>query len=149
LTEAAPTTPDSRAANSQAAPLPERAVIHKGGALAPPLGKILMVSARNGLAKVTMNAAPLSGLISVLMDVAGRQIVDETGLKGTYDITLQFLREDDIYGWPRPAVMGALSDSSGPSIFTALQEQLGLNLESKKGPVDVLVVDHIEAPSPK
>jgi uncharacterized protein (TIGR03435 family) len=55
-------------------------------------------------------------------------IVDKTGLTGTFDFTLQW------------------SDSEGPSLFTALQEQLGLKLEPQKVPTGVLVIDHIEKP---
>jgi uncharacterized protein (TIGR03435 family) len=64
-----------------------------------------------------------------------RLIVDKTGLAGDYDFTLNSSSSID-------------SDSTAPSIFTAIQEQLGLKLESTKGPVEVLVIDHIEKPSP-
>jgi uncharacterized protein (TIGR03435 family) len=70
-----------------------------------------------------------------------RQVYDHTGLAGNYDFTLTFepLRSADT---------GAESGPSGrPSIFTALQEQLGLKLEPIKGPVDTVVVDHAERPS--
>ena len=60
-------------------------------------------------------------------------VTDGTGLKGKYDITLYWVTE------LRPS-----ADEPGPTIFQALQEQLGLKLESRKGPVDMLVVDHIE-----
>ena len=58
-------------------------------------------------------------------------VVDKTGIDGRYDFDLTF---------------GA-DDQSGPSIFTALQEQLGLKLESQKLPTRVLVIDHVERPS--
>jgi uncharacterized protein (TIGR03435 family) len=64
--------------------------------------------------------------------------VDKTGLTGKYDLTLTYSPDDG------PA---AASDSSAPSLFTALQEQLGLRLQPAKGPVETLVVDHVEMPT--
>jgi uncharacterized protein (TIGR03435 family) len=69
-------------------------------------------------------------------------VIDKTGLTGLYDLTLTWT-SDSTVGSPASA-----DDSpSSPSIFTALEEQLGLKLESAKGPVKVLVIDHIEKPS--
>jgi uncharacterized protein (TIGR03435 family) len=67
----------------------------------------------------------------------GRIVLDETGLKGKYDFTLKWTPDEE---------RGAAD--AGPSIFTAVQEQLGLKLESTTGPIDTIVVDHIERPSP-
>jgi uncharacterized protein (TIGR03435 family) len=67
-------------------------------------------------------------------------VVDKTNLTGKYDIDLEWT--------PEPALMQSTPpEPAGPSIFTALQEQLGLKLESAKGPVKTLVIDHIERPS--
>ena len=66
-----------------------------------------------------------------------RPVLDRTGLTGTYDFTLAW---DPAYGSQR-------ADPEAPSIFTALQEQLGLKLESQKAPVEVFVIDHAEKPS--
>jgi uncharacterized protein (TIGR03435 family) len=68
-----------------------------------------------------------------------RPVVDKTGLTGTYEINLTYT----------PATRANLSepDLSDISIFTAVQEQLGLKLEPQKGTVEVLVVDHVEKPS--
>ena len=66
----------------------------------------------------------------------GHIVQNKTGLTGVYDFTLRY--SDDL-------ATGA--DSSVPSIFTALQEQLGLKLENAKAPVDVIVIDHVERPS--
>jgi uncharacterized protein (TIGR03435 family) len=63
-----------------------------------------------------------------------RPVIDATELKGTYDFTLRWIMEGS----------GPSSEETGPNIFRALQEQLGLKLESKKSMVDVLVVDHVE-----
>lgn len=75
----------------------------------------------------------------------GRFVVDKTGLEGKYDLTLKWSPDN------RSAAMTDPSNESaaplGPSIFTALQEQLGLKLESTKAPVQTLVIDHIEQPS--
>ena len=73
-----------------------------------------------------------------------RLIVDRTGLDGPYDLTLRFTPENippgNVPGLPP-------IDPNGPSIFTALQEQLGLKLDSQRAPVNVLVVDRAERPT--
>ena len=68
----------------------------------------------------------------------GRTVVDKTGLSGVYNITLTFSRQD-IALQPQPGQPAP--EPSAPSVFTALQEQLGLKLEAGKGPVEVIVVD--------
>jgi uncharacterized protein (TIGR03435 family) len=78
-----------------------------------------------------------------LSRATGRQVFDKTGLTGMYDFNLEFAQDARGAGPDSPNP----PDSSAPSIFTALQEQLGLKLESAKGPVDQLVLDHIERPS--
>jgi uncharacterized protein (TIGR03435 family) len=79
----------------------------------------------------------LSDLASAIADAVGRKIIDKTGLTGSADITLKWTDDVD-------------AQQGGPnviSIFTALEEQLGLKLRSSKGPVDTLVIDHVEMPS--
>jgi uncharacterized protein (TIGR03435 family) len=69
-------------------------------------------------------------------------VIDKTGLTGTFDVTLKWTPDELLNA-------GAASvDSEAGSIFTALQEQLGLRLESQKGPVSVLVIDSAERASP-
>jgi len=88
-------------------------------------------------------------------DVLGRSVVDKTEFKGTFDVHLEFARDESLAaGILRDAAPGGPGgappqpgDSSAPSIFTAVQEQLGLKLESGKGPVEVIVIDHAEKPS--
>ena len=67
-----------------------------------------------------------------------RPLIDKTGLQGLYDVTLQWS--------PEPAQSTRPSDF--PSLFTAVQEQLGLKLQATKAPVEVLVIDHVERPTP-
>jgi uncharacterized protein (TIGR03435 family) len=77
----------------------------------------------------------------------GRVVIDKTGIAGRYDVTLKWT-PDTGAAPTNSGTEGTTSPSdSGPSIFTAIQEQLGLKLESTKGPVQVLVIDHIEMPS--
>ena len=83
-----------------------------------------------------------------------RIVVDQTGLKGKYDVSLRWDPDHNLMGTDagpenvKSAAPNAPSrESSIPSIFTALQEQLGLKLEPTKGPVDMIIIDHIERPS--
>jgi bla regulator protein blaR1 len=91
---------------------------------------------------------PIADLVRLLSQQLGRTVLDKTGLTGKYDFTLNWT-PDENQGPPVPpgADNAPPPDSSGPSIFTAVQEQLGLKLESQKGPVKILVVDHGEKPS--
>jgi uncharacterized protein (TIGR03435 family) len=89
--------------------------------------------------------AAISQLADALSRLTDRIVVDKTGLTGEYDINLDFTREQ---GQLQAPLEGApRQDPNGPSLFTALQEQLGLKLESQKGPVDMIVIDHIARPS--
>ena len=96
---------------------------------------------------------PLASLAELLSRQLGRTVTDQTGLKGNYDFKLQWTPDQMPAAMPRGSVANSGTDafpspeSSGPSLFTAIQEQLGLKLESHKGRVDVLVIDHIERPS--
>jgi len=75
-------------------------------------------------------------------DELGRIVIDNTGLNGRYDLTLKWTPDLGT----APTINGE-PDTSAPSIFTAIQEQVGLKLEPTKGPVHVLVIDHAEMPS--
>jgi uncharacterized protein (TIGR03435 family) len=93
---------------------------------------------------------PLPEIVTALSRTLGRPVIDQTGLTGKYDIKLEWTPDKSQVqlgpgdpGAPQPPP----SDTSGPSIYTALQEQLGLKLESQKGPVEVLTIDHVEHPS--
>jgi uncharacterized protein (TIGR03435 family) len=79
-----------------------------------------------------------------LGQVLDRPVLDLTKLKGGYDFDLAYTREPPP-NLPEGALLnGEPVDTSGPSIFEALQKQLGLKLERQKGPVDVMVIDHVE-----
>jgi uncharacterized protein (TIGR03435 family) len=96
--------------------------------------------ANGGRGFVDVVASPLSELTIRLSALLGRPVVDMTGEKRKFDFHLRWTPDDTQTG-----ADSAVSDS--PSLFTALQEQLGLKLESRKVPVDVLVVDHAALPS--
>jgi uncharacterized protein (TIGR03435 family) len=76
----------------------------------------------------------------------GRNVIDGTGLDGTFDVHLKWTMEAPA-SLDAPGDPSAAQSSGSPSILTAIQEQLGLKLESAKGPVEVLVIDHIEKAS--
>ena len=92
--------------------------------------------------KLTATGIPTANLCTFLSRRLHRQVRDKTGLTGLYDFVLQ---------WSPDEASGESADASGasqaPSLFTALQEQLGLKLESTKGPVPTIIVDHVEMPS--
>jgi uncharacterized protein (TIGR03435 family) len=87
--------------------------------------------------KIVLQGASLSVLANLLSSQGlSHAVVDKTGLTGQYAITLRWSPDD----------IGS-SDASLPSLFTALQEQLGLKLEYNKNPIDIVVIDHIDKPS--
>jgi uncharacterized protein (TIGR03435 family) len=107
-----------------------------------------------GFGEIRGGARPLTLLASMLAQVVQRPVVDRTELAGGFDFDLRWT-PDTLPARPpgTPAdqpfrMNGVEIDPNGPSIFTAVQEQLGLKLESTRGPVDVLVVDHVERPAP-
>jgi hypothetical protein len=90
-------------------------------------------------------------LLDPLSRFTGQTVLDKTNLTGKYDVDVQYTPEQGQFQTPPPGAPGMPQlppiDPNGPSLFTALQEQLGLKLESQKGPVEIIVVDHIERPS--
>jgi len=89
-------------------------------------------------------AEELSSMLAIQPEVTGRMVVNKTGLTGKYDFMLKWTPDTG-----SSMANGSTSpDSSEPSLFTAIQEQLGLKLEAQKSPVDVIVIDSIETPSP-
>jgi bla regulator protein BlaR1 len=90
---------------------------------------------------------PMSMLAGQLRRLLGRPVHDETGLTGEYDFKLEWTPDEPPANAGTAEARTAPPDRTGPSIFTALQEQLGLRLESRKGVVAVLVVDRVERPS--
>jgi uncharacterized protein (TIGR03435 family) len=88
---------------------------------------------QKGVGTLTWKSVPLAQFAELLSQLTGRVVTDATGLAGTFDLDLQW--SDD-------------PGADAPSILTAVREQLGLRLEPKRVSVDVLIVDHIERPTP-
>ena len=76
----------------------------------------------------------------------GDPVVDRSGLTGSFDVTLHFTPEQIPAPDRLPSFVPPI-DPNGPSIFTAVQEELGLKLDPQRGPVDVLVIDRVERPT--
>jgi uncharacterized protein (TIGR03435 family) len=98
-----------------------------------------------GPGTLSAGSTTMSTLAAVLTasGAVERVVVDRTGLTGHFDIELRWTPT----ALPPAAASGDDLASDAPSIFTAAQEQLGLKLESTTGPVDVLVIDHVEHPT--
>lgn len=102
--------------------------------------------------RLTTQGANMPGLAAQLANVVGRTVVDRTGLTGIYDLMLEWAPDENQvanfqaigvpegFGAPAP-------DWQGPTLFTALEEQLGLKLESQKGPVEMFTIERAERPS--
>jgi len=117
-------------------------------------GPMMMMNGRGHLNAKMMG---MSGLVNMLSNQLDRPVLDETGLKGNYDFTLDWTPDESqrpnfIPGLPPPppgageghAPSASNPEANGVSLFTAVQSQLGLKLDAKKGPVELIVVDHVE-----
>jgi uncharacterized protein (TIGR03435 family) len=96
---------------------------------------VLAMVALGGTEIATGKAVPIANLVRNLTGFLSCPVLDKTGLTGVYDIKLQWTEDNN------------QTDPNGPSLFTAIQDQLGLKLESRKGPAEVIVIDHVERPS--
>jgi len=93
-----------------------------------------------GRGRFKLEDAPVSMLANQLGYALDRPVIDKTGLTGKYDLSLKWTPDNQ-------PPSDKSSEDQAPGLFTAVQEQLGLKLESSKGPVDTLVIDHIEMPT--
>ena len=111
-------------------------VINKGGSKMPDAhdGPVSAPAGVQGQLRVVSNRMPMSDLVSILSRYMKAFVVDQTGLAGDFEVKLVWTPDD------RPIP----DDERGASVFTAVEEQLGLKLVSRKGPMEVLVVDRAE-----
>jgi uncharacterized protein (TIGR03435 family) len=148
---ATPPSPDSSAPPGPGGP--PRA--DKDGYPILPSGGRSMMAMTPGRARMQGVRETTDQLARRLSSLVGRPVTDSTGLTGKYDYVLSFAPEEGrgmIAGVPPPppgadgpgGAFASPPQDAGPTIFTALQEQLGLRLDQKKGPVDLLIVDHVE-----
>jgi uncharacterized protein (TIGR03435 family) len=142
--EVQPPPPDAKPPDSGANPKPG-----EPGAERPQQRRMLRYMGRGHL---EAEGSDTRMLARVLSQQLGRTVIDKTGLTGSYDYTLQWTPDDASPPMPGGADGGAPhndsgTDAVGPSLFTAVREQLGLKLESTRGMSDVIVVDHIDLPS--
>jgi uncharacterized protein (TIGR03435 family) len=100
------------------------------------------------LDRIQAAGVELSALVNELQAEVGRRIVDRTGVTGTFTVTLEFAPNLAAFDTGPVIAQPSATVTPGLSIFTALQEQLGLRLVSARGPVDVLVVERVERPTP-
>ena len=95
-------------------------------------GRVASTLEAPGIGKITGRRVSISQLSDSLQRILDAFVVDETGLAATYDFSFRYARDDRV------------TDSDVPSLPVAMQRELGLKLEKRKGPVEMLVVDHID-----
>lgn len=122
-------------------------VVAKGGPKLSPAQDLSRhgVDFRDGGLILLGHAATMEEVAEALSFRVQRPVTDRTGLDGRYDFRVEFTPDESIprFGEEKPAS----GDPDGSSLFTALQEQIGLRLQSGKGPIGIIVVDHVERPT--
>jgi uncharacterized protein (TIGR03435 family) len=127
-------------------------VVERGGAKFKDSTAGTGFEVRLGRGHISLKKARLTALATQLTRQLGRQVVDKTNLTGEYDLALDWTpaagESSAIPGQPGPPPeIQSDGDDLKPSIFTALQAQLGLRLQATKAPLDVLIIDRVERPS--
>ena len=101
-----------------------------------------------GLGNLVVRNATIADFAGVMQTTAlDRPVLDQTELKGRYDFTLNWTPDEAQFGGRGGQVPPPANGTAPPDLFTAMQQQLGLKMDSVKAPVDVLVIDHVEKPS--
>jgi uncharacterized protein (TIGR03435 family) len=105
---------------------------------------------KDGLVQLRLGSVGMPTLISQTRarEAMGRLVVDRTGLQGRFDVELDYVPDQTQALPPGQEQARSGAGASGPSLTTALREQLGFRFEKRKEPVDVLVIDHVEMPTP-
>lgn len=119
----------------------------QGKSVAPTASGVVPCAIRAVRGRVHASAIDIEQLAGVLSRLVDKPVVDRTGLSGNYDVTLDFRPDFQTAFNIPPEPFEAAADPDAPSIFTAIQEQLGLRLESTRGPIDVLLIDRAERPT--
>jgi uncharacterized protein (TIGR03435 family) len=101
-----------------------------------PGGTNLDIGGKNNEQHIIGAGVSMEALAGILARVVARPVMDQTGLPGVYNVKLEYTPDDD--------KSESLDSAAGPSIYAALQEQLGLKLQTQKLPVEMVVVDHVE-----
>lgn len=124
----------------------------RGGPPPQAPGGQMQCGIRMGFGNMSVGGATLANLATSLSMMVGRVVTDKTGLSGSYDMNLTWT-PDQMPARPPgapdgpPRVNGVEVDPNGPSIYTAIQEQLGLKLDAQRGPVTLFVIDRAEKPT--
>jgi bla regulator protein blaR1 len=118
----------------------------------PPMkpGEIPQCGMMGGIGRIAGGGMPLTMLVQMLTSQLNRPVLDKTNLTGNFDILLEYT-PDRMPELPPGATLPpglTLPSPDGPSLLTAIQEQLGLKIENTRGPVDVIVIDAVEQPTP-
>jgi uncharacterized protein (TIGR03435 family) len=121
--------------------------VAKGGPKFKPAERAGSTNVRITGNSIGLERGELARMTQLLSTALGRPVIDQTGLNGLYNLSLQWddapMRQGGVPGLEAPAAPG----NDHGSIFTAIQDQLGLRLESRQAPVEIIVVDRIERPS--
>ena len=143
-----PSTVDCRAL------MAERAKAAKEGAPPTPMpfkpGEVPQCGMRGGLGQISAGSIALANFAQMLGSMLKRPVYDRTNLTGNFDIQLDYT-PDQMPQIPPGVTLPpglTLPSPDGPSLNTALREQLGLKLDATRGPVDVIVIDSVEQPTP-
>jgi bla regulator protein blaR1 len=90
-----------------------------------------------------VSIAQLADALSWMPEVGSRKVVDETGMQGTFDLTLHWSWETN----PEAGARDETAQPDAPTMFTAVREQLGLRFQAKQGSLDYIVIERVEQPS--